>query len=385
MSDTDGHPTPPVRYQETPPRRGWVVTVIEAAEDLSGIQTAGALHLWANAIRALQSLGLAGAVAAVGLPLETTVYCDHTGRELARWPVGEIGRALDAPDLAIARKDLHGALITAAGRRPDVRLQPGTRCVSLIESDRSVRVRLSRGCDLRADLVVGADGIGSDVRRWSIAPTVRPRYSGYGQWQAVIPAAPVLAAGGDDLERIMFGRGRRAVLHPVRGERMLWEGILYGPAEAARSAGSKAMLLQELADFPTPLLAAVAATDEGAIDARAICDLPSLDRWCSRRIALIGDAAHAMTTNLSQGACQGMEDVLVLCRSLDDADVPAALQAYQARRIPRVTPLARRSRRVAGIGGWSSPVTAGLRNRVLGRALSTVALRDHRSFVAAEI
>lgn len=365
---------------------GWSVVVVEAAEDLAALQVAGALHLWTNAVRALQALGLAADVAAVGLPLETTLYCDHRGRELARWPVGEIGRSLQAPDLAVARKDLHNALVAAALRRPNLRLLTGTRCLSLAERSGTVRVTLSRGPELDAALVVAADGIRSQLRARHIAPAAAPRYSGYGQWQAVIPAAPVLAAGGDQLERIMFGRGRRAVLHPVRGDRMLWEAILYGPPEIAQARGDKAMLLRTLAGFPAPLLAAIEATDAAAIDAQPVYDLPPLSHWCSDRIALVGDAAHAMTTNLSQGACQGIEDVLVLCASLDRLpDVPSALQAYQRRRMPRVTPLARRSRRVAGVGGWSGRASVAVRNRILGRALNTVALRDHRAFVAAEI
>lgn len=363
--------------------RNWRVTVVESADELATIQTAGALHLWTNAVRALRSLGLSGPVDSIGLPLQTTAYCDHTGRELARWPVGEIGRSHGVADLAVARKDLHNALIDAARQRPGVLLQPGTRCLSLDQGEQSVRAQLSRGPELDVELVVAADGIRSGVRSSLIAPTVAPRYSGYGQWQAVIDAAPVIAAGGDHLERIMFGRGRRAVLHPVLGGRMLWEGILYGPPELADQADRKSLLLRELAAFPRPLLAAITATDESEIDAQPIYDLPTLHRWCVGRVALIGDAAHAMTTNLSQGACQGIEDVLVLCDALGRASTVAeALQAYQQRRLPRVGPLARRSRRVAGVGSWSGPVTARVRNLVMGRALSGVALRDHMTFVA---
>jgi 2-polyprenyl-6-methoxyphenol hydroxylase-like FAD-dependent oxidoreductase len=90
-----------------------------------------------------------------------------------------------------------------------------------------------------------------------------------------------------------------------------------------------------------------------------------------------------MTTNLSQGACQGIEDVLVLSDALaGTSTIPEALQSYQARRLPRITPLARRSRRVAAVGGWSGLVTASVRNRVMGRALGGAALRDHMTFVA---
>ncbi|WP_188316540.1 FAD-dependent oxidoreductase [Solihabitans fulvus] len=363
--------------------RGWRVTILERAKDLAGIQTAGALHLWTNAMLALRRLGLAEAVEAVGLPIEQTEYRDHRGRVLATWPVGRIAREHGVTDLALGRKDLHDALARAALDRPGVRLHLGVECTGATQDDTGVLVTLDDGRTLAADLLVAADGIRSGLRAALVAPT-QPRYSGYGQWQAVLDrdhAAGLLPVG---VERIMFGRGRRAVVHHVRGGRLLWEGILYGPPGRAALRERKSLLLRELAAFAGPVLAAIEATAEGDIDAQDVYDLPPLNRWSTGRITLLGDAAHAMTTNLSQGACQGIEDADVLSECLARVpDIPEALAEYQRRRLARITPLARRSRRVAGIGGLSGPLSTGVRDFVMARALSTVALRDHRNFVAA--
>jgi 2-polyprenyl-6-methoxyphenol hydroxylase-like FAD-dependent oxidoreductase len=95
-------------------------------------------------------------------------------------------------------------------------------------------------------------------------------------------------------------------------------------------------------------------------------DRPPSPRWGTGRVTLLGDAAHPMTPNLGQGACQALEDAVVLGASLSGAtDVARALRAYEARRIPRTTAIVNRSWQVGRIAQWQHPLACGLRDTLV--------------------
>lgn len=123
---------------------------------------------------------------------------------------------------------------------------------------------------------------------------------------------------------------------------------------------------------PIPRL--LAGTDEPALLHNDIIELPDLPSFVERDVALVGDAAHAMTPNLGQGACQALEDAVVLGRCLDD---PASgLAAYDRIRRPRSQFVAARSRRTGRLAQLDSPAAAALRNTLLRRTPSAVMTRS---------
>src|SRR5262249_2472593 len=116
-----------------------------------------------------------------------------------------------------------------------------------------------------------------------------------------------------------------------------------------------------------PIEALIQATDRSAILRNDIYDRPPLRVWGSGRVTLLGDAAHPMTPNLGQGACQAIEDAVVLARSLErERDVAAALRVYEAARIPRTRAIVARSRLVGQLGQIQNPLLVPLRNRLMG-------------------
>lgn len=112
----------------------------------------------------------------------------------------------------------------------------------------------------------------------------------------------------------------------------------------------------------------IADTPASAILRTDIYDRPPLTHWAVGRVALLGDAAHPMTPNLGQGACQAIEDAVVLadCQS-STVDVASALRAYEARRLDRANTVVRRSRQTGWIGQIQHPVLAWLRAAALSR------------------
>jgi 2-polyprenyl-6-methoxyphenol hydroxylase-like FAD-dependent oxidoreductase len=116
-----------------------------------------------------------------------------------------------------------------------------------------------------------------------------------------------------------------------------------------------------------------------------IYDRPPVERWGQGRVTLLGDAAHPMTTNLAQGACQAIEDAVVIARNLSaSSDIPAALRTYETQRIPRTSSIVKQSSRLASLGRWKNPVACSARDRFMKIVFNGVALRQHERDMAYE-
>jgi 2-polyprenyl-6-methoxyphenol hydroxylase-like FAD-dependent oxidoreductase len=142
-------------------------------------------------------------------------------------------------------------------------------------------------------------------------------------------------------------------------------------------------LLDRYAGWEHPTEERIQATDMSAIYRREIVDRDPIKKWGSGRVTLLGDAAHAMTPNLGQGACQAIEDGVVLTRCLAaNSDPVAALRAYEARRIPRTAPIVRRSRMIGELGQWTNPIACRVRTQIQRVVLPTVGFREFKQTMA---
>lgn len=359
-------------------RAGIDVAVFEQQSDLRKTQVGGGIHMWTNAMRALAQIGLADRVREHGAIVERTEYRTRNGRKLGEWPLADLAREHGVPDVGITRGELQQLLVDA---QDEGSVQAGVTCLGFEQDDGGVVVRLTDGREERGDLLVGADGLRSTVRA-QLHGDRPPRYAGYAQLQALADGGPELLPLG--IERIVFGRGNRAVLHHVGGDRLFWAGAVYGPeGSLGKGQPRKEMLLERFRGWEHPVEAAIERTPEETIVGFDIYDRPPLERWGEGRVTLLGDAAHPMTTNLSQGGCQAIEDGVVLARCLrEHDDVRSALRAYESARIPRTSALVKRSHRIAQMGGIKNPVASAARDRIFGFALGRVALKEHRKFVA---
>ena len=359
--------------------QGIEVRVLEQADDLGKIQLGGGFHIWTNAARALQRLGLYEQVQAIGAPMEVAEYRTASGRLLATWPVAEIARENGVVEVGVSRQDLQTLLVEAVG--PE-RIRLGARCTGFEQDGAQVRLQLADGSEERGSLLIGADGLRSAIRA-QIHGELEPRFAGYTQWQSLIPDEGYpLPAGA---ERVLFGAGERAVLHHVGGGRLFWAAVIYGPEQGGVASAGKEMLLERFTGWQEPLAAAIEASAPERIARLQIYDRDPLSSWGVGRVTLLGDAAHPMTTNLSQGACQVLEDAAALGRCMSETDdAEAALRAYERVRIPRTSAVVKQSRRVAWTGEWHKPITVAVRNRLMKVIMAGPALKDHRKFVAAE-
>ncbi len=324
-------------------RAGLEVTVYEQTPHL---REAGAgIVVPPNMVRALAPLGLVRKLEDFAVRLDAAW-------EFRRW---QDGRVLFSQPMGDACVALYGAHCYVAHRAdlltlfqqalpPEV-LRLGRRGVEVTQ--RADRVELSLVTTsgavehAEADVLIAADGIHSQVRQ-TLTPQVDTHFSGLCAFRCLVPAdsAPPMALRA--VQTLWLGPGRHFVHYPISAGR--WVNVVaIVPAGdwqvESWTAEGRVEDLAEAFDGWDPrlhqLIAAATSTRRWALFDRA-----PIERWTDRRIALLGDAAHAMLPFFAQGAAQAVEDAAVLgacLHKIGSAAVPQALQRYEAIRRPRAS------------------------------------------------
>jgi 2-polyprenyl-6-methoxyphenol hydroxylase-like FAD-dependent oxidoreductase len=345
-------------------RRGWQVTAYERA---GGLEDVGAgLAVAPNALRALDTVGLGERIRELAVGQGVGGLRRPDGRYLARTSVDAARAAFGDPTVMLRRTEL---VATLAGA-----LAPGTVRFGVAAAvlDPAAGVVAADGAEVAADLVVAADGIDSPTRAALLPDHPGPVYAGVTSWRllAPMPAAPVEPGEA-------WGRGQ------VFGMVSLADGTAYAYATARVPAGrradggvegERAELRRRFGGWHDPVEELVASAREIVrTDIRRLAAPPP--RFDVGRVVLLGDAAHAMTPNLGQGACQAIEDAVVLASVAHRPDGPAR---YTAARLPRTRAVARASWRVGRLAGLANPVAVRARDAgvwVSGRLGQGVVIR----------
>ncbi len=310
-------------------------------ERQAAFSPAGAgIQIGPNGVRALRELGVADALEPfVGKPETIEVFEGKGGHRLTSLPLGAwIAERHGAPYWVAHRGDLHTVLHEAAAREPLIDIRTDLEVASVVEGDDEVAVSHPSGEKLSAELLVGADGLWSAVRR-HIAPRIEPAFAGATATRTVIPAvrAGVLAMPAVGL---WLSPTAHVVHYPLRGGREIAVVAIVSEAWESRAWDTETdgrQLLQRLAHLPAALTQAVGTAAGERWHKWALHTLAPLGRFASDRVVLIGDAAHPMLPYLAQGGACALEDALVLARMLqaEDGDMRAAVTRYAAERITR--------------------------------------------------
>jgi 2-polyprenyl-6-methoxyphenol hydroxylase-like FAD-dependent oxidoreductase len=336
-------------------RAGIPCEIVERADAWAPV--GAGIVLGVNAMAVMRGLGLDEAVAARGAKLARGAITDARARHLGTTDFSLLEREF-GPTIALHRADLHEVLRDAA---PDVPVSLGTTIHSFESHEKHVDVRLSDGRERRYGLVIGADGLRSRVRELLFGDD-RVRYAGYTCWRFVA-RAPLARV---EL-REMWGRGQRFGVVPLGHGRVYCFAVANAPrGEPDPEAGRLARLCERFTAFAGDVPAILAALRPE--DALIHNDLEELawGPWHAGRVLLVGDAAHAMTPNMGQGAAMALEDAHVLVELLrEGCPAPEAFVRLHARRASRVRWVQRQSRRIGRVGQLEGRLVSRLRDAAL--------------------
>ncbi|KAB2353258.1 FAD-dependent monooxygenase [Actinomadura montaniterrae] len=329
---------------------GWTVRLHERAASLEPVGSG--LAIGPNALRALDTIGAGDPVRALNAFQGEGGVRRADGRWLSRTSIQTAADRYGDPLVVTLRAVLVDLL---ADRLPGGALHLNSTAALTdpggAATPATVTVTTGSGAgEETADLVVAADGIHSPTRT-ALFPGRSPiRYTGLTAWRAVTRAP---AGGFTPAEA--WGRGTVFGINPLAGGRAYLYATAPAP-EGARAPGGdeRAELLRLFGDWYDPVPALLEAVDPGAVLRNDVHHMPRpLPAFHRGRVALLGDAAHPMTPNLGQGACQAIEDAVVLAHHATQAatgspgpGVPDALAAYTAARRRRTTRVMRRSRQI---------------------------------------
>lgn len=349
--------------------RGLAVSVLEKAAQLNPV--GAGIIMNPNAMRVLERNRLADALRPNTWPYLMRETCDRRGRLLATRdyrPLYDAG-TLSAGAL-VHRAHLLDVLFDGVPRET---IHFGVTVMRIDLSPERVRVETERHGVFEADLLVGADGIRSQVRRHAFGD-VAPRYMGYRSHRLIVENVAGVRCFTEFL-----GHGQRIGLVPISDRRLYVWTTFNSPRNRAaefESADGFRTLFAQFTDARVQSALAQIQSPEQVITTE-IEELELAD-WVQGRVALLGDAVHAMTPNVGQGAGMAMEDAVVLADELHSVargaqGVDAALRRYAAQRKPRVATVMRISREVGEEGQQAGPLACWLRNRRIRRAGHNVA------------
>ena len=311
--------------------------VLERAPQLT--EVGAGVQIAANGTIVLRELGLEPALASIATVPERFDYLElSTGRLLYVAPLGKEAEARYGALLYnVHRADLVDLLAKAL---PPHVVRLGAECASVSQDEDGAYVTLQTGEVIRGDAVIGADGIHSAVRTALRGPEEK-QFANILMWRSLIPADRLTGLKLPVAGNNWFGVGRNIVSYWVRQD--LYSILASVPAtevsrESWTQSGDVAQLRRSFEGSEPTVQAMLEAVDSAFITGMYHRD--PIEHWSTGRIALLGDAAHAMVPYLAQGACQAIEDAWVLASCLKNhgpAGVQDALLEYERRRQPRTT------------------------------------------------
>ncbi|MEU3735083.1 FAD-dependent monooxygenase [Streptomyces sp. NPDC033538] len=327
-------------------RAGYAVTVHEARR-ATAPDTGSYFSLASNGRAVLDRLGLLSLIDRIGVPTSRMDFTDHRGHVLG----------VNHTPSTLIRRDRLSAILRLSAAGAGIPITYGSQIVAVDQPTGSVGghgarpvARFADGSRLAADLIVGCDGIHSTVRRSVLADGPEPRFTGVidGGGTARLPEPPP----EDGTMRLVFGRRAFFAYQTLPGGEVAWfQNTRAGFAGSRREPGGIPVAtwrehLLGLHEGDHSLIPKIITATTGPLHRWAVYELPSLPRWSSGAVGLIGDAAHAMPPHDGQGASMALEDALVLARCLRGGIQPAAaLQEFEALRRERVEETAHQSNR----------------------------------------
>lgn len=341
-------------------QKGLGVRVFESAPHWKPI--GAGLGLAGNAVRAFMELGISDAVLDESRIMKHVAIKDKVGRTLSHTDAERLSRKFGVVNnFTIHRADLHQVLLSQVA---DNTVELNKTCIDFDQMPDGVVLHFADGTVYHADYLLACDGIHS-VARSKLIPQSTPRFAGYTCWRAVIDNPPPNINWDETSET--WGSGARFGVVPLTHNRVYWFACLNANRGDEKFRNYKVPdLLRHFGDFHFPVPELLLRTREDQLIWNDILDIAPLRKFAFNRVLLMGDAAHATTPNLGQGACMAIEDAVVLANLLESAPgVQKAFETFEQRRLPHTKKIINDSWRLGRVAQLENPVLMALRNAAI--------------------
>jgi 2-polyprenyl-6-methoxyphenol hydroxylase-like FAD-dependent oxidoreductase len=326
-------------------QNGYNVRLYESA---TAIKPVGAgIVLASNAMQVFQKLGLQGALENAGHKIHEMHLTDEQINPLSIADLTYFEQKYNVTTLAIHRGDLQRILAETIGFE---HITFGKRLATIAKKENIYQLNFEDGTSVEAKIVIGADGIHSKVRN-QIFGEMRTRNALQPCWRGVCDM--VLPQKYLNKGHEAWGRGKRFGFFQINPQKVYWFALINQP----RQINQNLNLLELFKDFHPDILNIVSKTLDNQIIMNDIIDLKPIHRWQQENVCLVGDAAHATTPNLGQGACQAIEDAYTLGKCLENTDdIQYAFRQYEKKRMKKAHLVVNMS--------WQMGILAHLENRI---------------------
>ncbi|MEM8856857.1 MAG: FAD-dependent monooxygenase [Chloroflexota bacterium] len=352
---------------------GYETEVFEAAP---AFKPSGAgIIISPNAMQVLTSFGLAKDVQQAGKSIDALRLAKTNGSimQTAAMQFDGIG------SVGIHRGKLHEILL--ANLKSDVCF--GKRLTNISDGENGIHLEFNGDEKQTADVVLAADGIHSAMRQ-TLFPKSQLRDSGQVCWRGVSDNTAVGEFAGS-LPVEIWGAGQRMGIVPLADDQTYWYAtdVLASDPITLDDAAEKEHLLNVFADFPAPTLELIKAVPAEKILRHRLNDLAPIPQWHTGSILLLGDAAHAMTPNLGQGAAQGIVDAWTIVGCIKGrATINEAFEQFVALRQKEVNQVVAQCWQIGKVTNIRSSWLSGLRNSTLSLVPASVGDRGRRKLFA---
>lgn len=342
-------------------RKGLRVKVYEGALQFTPL--GAGLALAANAMMAFADIGIDAEVIKAGKKIKRMFGKDETGRTISFTDAEQLTTRFGVVNnFTIHRADLHEALVSLLQKDTVVL---GKILVDFDQDKKGVTLNFGDGSQAQADHLIACDGIHSLIRK-KLLPGSVPRYSGYTCWRSVVSDLPEDFNPEETTET--WGPGRRFGVVPLSGNRVYWFATLNAKANDPRMRGfTSGDLLDQFKGFHFPIPQILERTRDEQLIWSDIIDIKPIRQFAFEKVVLMGDAAHATTPNMGQGACMAIEDAATLANGLIRYSPEEAFRKFETHRINRTTSIVNQSWNFGKIAQLENPFLILLRNTLVRR------------------
>jgi salicylate hydroxylase len=348
-------------------QRDHAVLVLEKAPALGEI--GAGIQLGPNAFHAFDYLGVGEDARAMAVYIDALRLMDAlTAEEIIHIDLGERFRArFKNPYAVVHRGDLHGVFLRACRAHHNVELKVNSEVVGYEQNGTHVTARLASGEAHTGSVLIGADGLWSNVRK-QVVGDGPPRVVGHTTYRSVIPADQMPEDLRWNAATLWAGPKCHLVHYPLSGWKVFNLVITCHNDARQPAAGvpvSEAEVMQGFAHVHAKARKIIHTGSDWKY--WVLCDRDPVDKWVDGRVALLGDAAHPMLQYMAQGACMAIEDAVCLSRMVEafPGDLARALEAYCARRVLRTTRVQLQSRAMGEHVYHPDGAHAQLRNAIM--------------------